>query len=528
MLVKRVLYTRAWVTRVPLGARGNSSLSTKPLATSIAEYMNLYKHHFSKDVLTNRQIDSYLALEKNPAGPIKVGVLYDDLQALGNSKIIECLLADPLSDNNSAILKQIADRQKEGVTNAFVFDNNGTNERKPTDPDTLYRLPSPILSANYRSPYMKNNITDIELLEITDSKNVPECHFYINVTSDLPRTLLNYSRKSQLRSLVTVVDNEEFTPTSNPETPISLTNEDPIIKLNTNTCLDGINLFTEKQAKAALEFLNAMQSSNIYELFKVIGHFLKPEHLLSFMKKSIYNNIAFYNVTKLQIEQIYGEINSVDIVKFSESMHAELQSDFIPRTTKFFRKKLSWWKLYLKNDNVEYCLKDYFAQHFMPQSIENYNFLRGQIISKLEQQKYGDYKLESEVYNPLLIMKNKLITQRIETEVQPVVFKTLVKGLTYYQIPISIIAFLAFQYFDFSGNASLALGLLGWVLGFNQVASTWDKFSSQWLRNLYEETRLCLGKDCIEDGLYKELASKYNEEIDLFIVRDQILNGIKK
>ncbi|KAG7191731.1 uncharacterized protein KQ657_002867 [Scheffersomyces spartinae] len=523
-MISRVSSTRTWVARVSRTIRWNS---TKPLGSStIREYMKLYQNHFSKDVITNKQIDSYLALEKNPAGPIKVGILYDDTQALENSKIIECLLADPLSDNNSRILEQICQRSKHGVINTFTFDN-GEVEHNTSNENDVYRVPSPILSANYRSPYMKNNIVDIELLEIINTLQIPQCDFYINVTSDLPRTLTDYSKKSQLQSLITIVDNEEFTPTSNPETPFSLTNEDPIIKVNTKLSLDGINLFSEMQAKAALEFLNAMQSSNIYELFKVIGHFLRPEHLLLFLRKSIENNIAYYNVLQLEIDHIYSEIKSVDITSFSGSMHSELQAEFIPNTTKFFRTSLSWWKLYLKNDNVEYCLKDYFAQSFMPKSIENYNFLRGQIVSKLETQKYGDYNdLHPSIHNPLMVMKNQLVNQRIESEIQPVVFKTLLRGLTYYQLPISVIAFLGYQYFGISGNASLALGLLGWTLGFNQVASTWEKFSSKWLQNLYEDIRMCLGKECIENGLYKELATKYNQEIELYNLKQEILKGI--
>lgn len=63
---------------------------------------------------------------------------------------------------------------------------------------------------------------------------------------------------------------------------------------------------------------------------------------------------------------------------------------------------------------------------------------------------------------------------------------------------------MVYQYFGYGANECIALTTLGLVLGFNQVSKIWTNFTEKWLNGLFEEIRICLGKECIEEGLLKQ------------------------
>lgn len=128
------------------------------------------------------------------------------------------------------------------------------------------------------------------------------------------------------------------------------------------------------------------------------------EWLLHNIKSQIKEQIS----TAAAPEEI-NDISNMEIARFTDLVNTELQDEFKPKTTKFFHKNLIWWKLYYKNDNVEYDIKDFFMNHFMNKSIENYNYLKGKISL-----------VDAEVIdNPLLKLKNKVINKRIAEEIQP-------------------------------------------------------------------------------------------------------------
>ena len=145
----------------------------------------------------------------------------------------------------------------------------------------------------------------------------------------------------------------------------------------------------------------------------------------------------------------------------------------------------------------------------------------------MQQHEYAQYQNNTEITNPLLKMKNDLVNERLMTEIQPVVYSSIGLAFVYYQLPLSILSFLAYQYFEFTSSSAIAIALLGWVVGFNQVSKQWEKFTYAWLQELYEDVRVCIGRDCIEEGLLKELNSRYNDERNILAIKNEILQGIK-
>jgi len=510
-----------------------------PEIRDVTGYLNKYKTLFLKDVITNSQIDTYEDISGlNQKQVIRIGIIYEDEIVARESKIIDSILSDPLSSGNESWFTKIVGRSREH-NNKFKFGSEDESVTHIHDIQNEFKVPSPILNSMYRPSYMKTSSADIsndiELWEINDKTELIDnpklCHFYINVTSNFTSTIKKYSKSLQNHILLTVVDNTEYSPSSTEATPISINitaeNSQHIIKINSNLSFNGINEFLEYDTKVSTQYFQSLIHSNIYELLKCIGKFLQTDVLCLWLLNSISTNISKYNITPDSITEVYSSIKANVIPQFSDSVHSELQNKFIPKTSTFFRKKLRWWKLYLKNDNVEYDLKDFFNENFMTSSIEGYNYIRGKLVSQMQQHEYAKYPNNTEIANPLLKMKNDLVNERLMAEIQPVVYSSISLAFVYYQLPLSILSFLAYQFFEFTSSSAIAIALLGWVVGFNQVSKQWEKFTSLWLQGLYEDVRVCISKDCIEKGLLKELNTRYYDERNILDIKYEILQGIK-
>lgn len=510
-----------------------------PDTQDVTSYLNKYKALFLKDVITNSQIDTFEEINGlNQKQVIMIGIIYEDEIVARESKIIDSILSDPLSSGNESWFTKIVERSREH-NNKFKFGSEGEPVTHSQDIQKEFKVPSPILNSMFRPTYMKASnedvSNDIELWEINDKTKLVDnpklCHFYINVTSNFTNTIQGYSKSLQNHILLTVVDNTEYSPSSTEATPISVNitaeNSQHIIKINSNLSFNGIKEFLEYDTKVSTQYFQSLIHSNIYELLKCIGKFLQTEVLCTWLLNSISTNISKYSITPDSITEVYSSIKSNVIPQFSDSVHSELQNKLIPRTNAFFKKKLRWWKLYLKNDNVEYDLKDFFNENFMTSSIEGYNYIRGKLVSQMQQHEYAKYPNNTEITNPLLKMKNDLVNERLMTEIQPVVYSSISLAFVYYQLPLSILSFLAYQYFEFTSSSAIAIAMLGWVVGFNQVSKQWEKFTYTWLQGLYEDLRVCISKDCVEDGLLKELNSRYYDERNILDIKYEILQGIK-
>lgn len=496
---------------------------------SISQYMKEYKKYFPRDKVSNSLIESYQRLHTYPQETIKIGVIYHDNDIRQNSRILETILADPLASNNQVWFDEISTRDK---TQNLRFEYS-------TEPDinqNRYSIPAPVLGSVSRPSYMIPNtsvtLNDVVLYEINNLEtftNFHTCHFFVYVTDKITSTI-KLPETIGDRILVTVIDNNNFTPSSSESSPFPDRQDGTvrIIKIDSEKSFSGITDFLINDTKASNNYLQSLVDSNIFQLLKIFGYNLQIDKLINWNLSKLINKLSHDEITLESLEKLYVYLKTQKINDFSSKMHHELQNEFIPLTTSFFNKKLRWWKLYVKNDNVEYDLKDHFNVNFMPKSIENYNFLRGKIISELQNHNYGDYHVkQDDISNPLIELKRTLISSRITTEIQSQVNSNLFYGMLYYQLPISILAVGSYTLFDFTLNGSGAIFALGMVMGFNYVLKNWEIFTKKWLQNLFEEVRVCIDRDCVENGLLKELTSSYNEEKLLIEIKREIVNGIK-
>ncbi|CAK9440447.1 uncharacterized protein LODBEIA_P45470 [Lodderomyces beijingensis] len=458
--------------------------------------LNNYQSTFPQDALVNGQISTLKKLLANRHHPqaLKCGIIYESAKIRQQSKVVEVLLADPLASNNKTWFEKILHR--DGRARYSFAEEELVADRRD------FKVPSPILSGVYRSRYGDLSDTsqnDIVLVEEVDPRNlgstVEEFTYFVYVTNRFESASSSLPQAVRDRILVEVIDNVEYSPASTESTPLTIDKSlrTHVVKIDSEKALEGILAFLKDDVKATDLFIDNMSSSNVYELFKIIDFYSRTNSALKWylngIIEDIQNKIKRDTANAAETStQVQGELTN-----FIQFVNSELQYEFEPKTRRFIHKNLAWWKLYYKNDNVEYDLKDYFNVNFMPKSIEIYNFLRGKMMPN-----------EKAVHNPLLTLKNEVINQRVGTEVQPEVLLILSKAFVYYQLPISLLAGLAYQFFDFSANASVALFSLGWVVGFNYVSRNWIKFMDSWLHGLVETIRICLSKSCIEDGLLKE------------------------
>lgn len=546
-------------TRFRLGPIAVAKRFTRGLTIDTIPPFATYHQWFPKDTTTLAQMESYAKLAgADDKHTVKVGVVYDSPQCQQLLKTIPVLLADPLAAGARSWFETVATRDHT-QNHTFIYTPaqlpvlltdgelpeashslelvHSVFRRLPDQPEDhdgpeVFMIPSPILSLVYRTrwpdePPATSEANDIIITEINnvDAADLTHFDYLIRVTRQF--TPLPLAPNLAQRVLLTVVDNAEFTPPLIELTPAvwDPTSDQHVVKINSQLAFDGIEDYFVHGPKAGQQFADAMRLSNLYQLLKAVGWFLRTEVLRGWLLDEIFKGVAGQQTTVDQLDTLLTKLSRQDVAKFSEAVHHELQYEFAPATSKFFNKQLSWWKLYYKNDNVEYDLKDFFQEHFMPKLIENYNYMRGHIALVMQNQPYGDYHAVS-AENPLAELKSDLLQNQIADEVQPQVYRILSRAFVQYQLPITVLAIAGYLYTGLSANALVAIGLLGWVVGFNHVSRDWLKFSRQWLDQLYERVRVTAGRDCVDHGLLDEVKECYDQEVALRDAKEKVLAEI--
>lgn len=531
------MFARLRVLRPPR-VRYTHSLHAQ-IQDSLKKYVRWYPHN----TVTVANIDTYLALGRDSSHTqnILVGVVYEDEHVRRRSTLLDTLLADPLASGFALWYTDLANRSR-AETN--LVDAPGSSSADEMLPGAFlrtvetYRVPSPVLSAQLRPEFVlvlgapkspPNNVLFLEINKPQDVlKLVDVCHFYVYVTAGLSTLMDAMPGQVQKKILLTVVDNSEYTPRLSEKLPVRFTDSavtHHVIKVDSAVLLAAIGDFLVHDTQAALAYFDALQASNMLEVAKFVLYYTRTENLRDWVFEMIRTEIAANNLSENQVRKIYDDLRLKSLANFSTEMHAELQKRLIPDTTAFFRTKLPWWMLYVRNDNVEYLVKDYFSAHFMNKSIDGYNYLKGQLVARLHDQKYAAYTAADQLHvrNPLQDFKQDLVNHRVAQELQPVVYSSITAALAYYQLPISALSLVGYLWFGIDGQTAIALTTLGWALGFNYVSSQWHKFTTVWLQDLFEQVRVVISKGCMDDGLLKELNTCYEGAKDLARIRSQVV-----
>lgn len=443
----------------------------------MTEALNVYKKIFPGDTTTAKTIDEYLLYRQvGNVRQIRVGIRYSSPEVARRSRIIDAVLAEPLATGNGQWLAEIAARDR--TRNArFTYRQESEIDRS----SNTFAIPASMLAAAYR-PLFADALGppeashDIELVELNQEDEPCTLELFVADAVTTPSAT----------GSALVVDNSDYTRPSRVAAPPAFdrhSRSQNIIKLDSQLYMAAVGAFLEHDTGATDTFINGLQNSNIYELQKYLAWNLRLEVVLRLLESQLLARIL---ANKPELPD--SEADKL-ITEFRANAHLELQRHFEPATAAFFRRKLPWWKLYVKNDNVEYELKDFFMRNFMNRSIETYGYTRGQLVTALEAP-------NSTFENPLYTLRQSVIDDRIATEIQSRVYTMLTQGLLFYQVPVSALAFAAYWHFDFSANSALALASLGWVVGFNHVSLQWTRLSKKWRQALFNDIRQCIEGPC--------------------------------
>ncbi|RKP29559.1 hypothetical protein METBISCDRAFT_28146 [Metschnikowia bicuspidata] len=497
----------------------------------IQQSLKKYIRWYPEDEVTGSNIHNFFSLTCNAARGQKVlvGLFYENYAIKSRSRFLEVLLADPLSEYSSQWYQHLQERSR--VQNNLVAATETSQLEFPaTFRRTLreYNVPAPVLSGEQRPQYgdvlqpPQTAANDVALLEINSPDEVAKvaelCHFFVYVTADLSSLKDALPKAIQKKILLTVVDNSEYTPRSAEHTAVAIQSDlmQHVVKTDSACLLRGISELYQRGIDGASTYFEAVQSSNILEVRKYLLWYLRSENLRGWLLALIKTEISTNRVSVAHIHAVYSDLKLSTLVRCSEAMHTELQRDFVPRTNRFFRTKFAWYMLYLCNDNVEYALKDYLSTNFMPKSIDNYNYTKGQLVARLQEQKYAHYSEtdRAQLQSPLHEFKRRLVDF------------PLASAFVHYQLPMSVISVVGYLYFGVQAQTAGAIAALGWVLGFNRVSRDWLQFTAAWLARLYEDVRVVLARDCVEKGLMKELNLLYAAALNLARIKRQVLDEL--
>lgn len=524
-----------------------ASTSTSEPSDLVLASLRKYMRWYPQDAVTYSTIQTYLDLRTSLSRTqsLLVGVVYENDRIKSSSKMLEALLADPLATNNEQWFSEL-ERRPRDINNMIAYSHQKDSELLL--PESFQRTTnklsaqSPILSADHRPTYpqalthSESKPNDLILLEVNReadvSKLVDVCHFFIYVTGEFSTLMDMMPRYVQKKILLTVVDNLEYSPLSSESSPVTFDTKQNVthhaVKINSTKLLQSTHDYLEQGTRAGSAYFESLQESNEIELSKFLLWFLRTENLSEWLFKVIRDEIAQNTLLEQYIKKVYEDLRLNSLASCSNSMHEELQKSFIPQTNEFFRKKLRWWKLYWKNDNVEYALKDYFMANFMPKSISGYNYVKGQLVARLQEQKYAKYPNSFDHSSPLEAFKQNLINERILLEVQLVVYSSIMNAFITYQLPLTVLSLVGYGWFGLQAETAMAVTALGWVIGFNQVSKQWYEFTHTWLQNLYEEVRLVISKGCIDNGLLKELNARYEGAKDLARIKREVAETLAR
>lgn len=527
---------------VSIRFNSNQAASNAEVQSSLKKYMRWYPF----DSVTCANIETFTSLRKHleKSQQILIAVMYENATARQTSRLIETLLADPLSAHSADWYSELNQRSK--IKNNLIS-HSDVDMSALLLPESFRRasnttqVPSPILSGEHRSKFLEvlghsdSPANDIILVEINEAADAPKlldvCHFYICITNEFASIMDSVSRSIQKKILLTVVDNKEYSPRSNELTEAKFTEEalaHHVIKVDSNKLARGIEDFYEYDVKASSEYFELLQLSNIIEVGKLLLWYTRTENLCLWLFEVIRIEIGRNNLSEKRVQEIYEDLRLQSISRFSKEMHAELQDSLMPQTSAFLSKKIPWWKLYWYNDNVEYMVKDFFSSTFMTKSIDAYNYVRGQLVARLQEQKFAKFPDETLNDNPLAELKHKYTKSPIPTEVQLMVYRCLATGFMYYQLPLTILSAFGYTLFGIGGETALAMTILGWTLGFNHVAREWHAYTTKFMADLHEDVRLTISKGCLDNGLLKELATRYEGAKDLARIKRQVLEVLGK
>ncbi|KAK4169119.1 hypothetical protein QBC43DRAFT_308727 [Cladorrhinum sp. PSN259] len=179
---------------------------------------------------------------------------------------------------------------------------------------------------------------------------------------------------------------------------------------------------------------------------------------------------------------------------WAEKAHEELQQQLNVAVTKRSWRKLSWWKLFWRADDVGRITSDMVAEHFLPQAEKSIIHLTGRIyeaVTKagkdLQQPGYESPENTSAQWPIQIPYTRNLIQEHTVPSLQSLAQKLVIRSAGISGLSAGLAGL---SYFYAAGAYECgAIAALGVILSFRQIQSRWEKAQRYWEIEVREEGR---------------------------------------
>lgn len=177
---------------------------------------------------------------------------------------------------------------------------------------------------------------------------------------------------------------------------------------------------------------------------------------------------------------------------WAQNAHEELQQQLTIASTKKSWRKLSWWKLFWRADDVGRITSDMVAAHFLPEAEKSIIHLAGRIdeavIKAGKHSVQPSYEsLEASKWPTQIPCTRSLIQEHTVPTLQALAQKLVIRSAGISGLSVGLAGL---SYFYSAGAYECgAIAALGVILSFRQIQSRWEKAQRYWETEVREEGR---------------------------------------
>ncbi|KAK9468286.1 hypothetical protein V1512DRAFT_259150 [Lipomyces arxii] len=379
----------------------------------------------------------------------------------------------------------------------------------------LYSVPSPFLT--------KHNIHLIESVRTPNSADdvYEPCHLYLFV-SNSASSVLNRLADDSLIPALKVLDLPV----------VSESTDSSVIQISTQTAFDLLRTDSDWS-----------KNSNLSALGKIITDKDALFHnlvltIIAACEDYVQTSRNYVQASLQQASTLEAE-DSRDIVvarkEWAQSAHTELRDVVEPGLSEF-AKAVSWWKLYWVVDDLEEGIAERTVlRTFLPTSERSLVYVLGQLSSlpslrttvSMTAQSFADSQNKqriSKVGTSITDARTK-----IKRELLPILHwnaqKLVVSTFVLTQLPIGLLALGSWYLFGYTAYSMGGVGLFGFMLGFKQVQSKWDKLVAKFSTEVHD-----LGRSSIETAeseIYQAWESKVADLESKICEQEEVIDALK-
>lgn len=216
--------------------------------------------------------------------------------------------------------------------------------------------------------------------------------------------------------------------------------------------------------------------------------------------------------------------------KWTSDAHNELQTTLKNGWTELFRKRLPWWKLYGKVDDVGDTGRELISYYYLPRSADKLEYLCGRIDQFADDHHFpppiSSNKQALEI-DSIIKTHQKNLQSTVCEELQTRSLSLFLQSLSV-QIPLTVLPLISHFYMSYplSMYSTGSAILLGWVVGFARLQKGYMKLTNEFLKSV-ELVGQTTVKDC-KSAIAKRWEWRVQKQIDSVKEREKLLAELEK